>query len=690
MSEYAVCIDIGGTFTDCLVEDAAGGHHIFKASTTPGEFQNGFMESLRLAADGFGLSLGDFLIRTGRIVHGSTVSTNALVEMKVARTGYLCNAGHPDVLVIREAVRKPVFSWRLDYPDPYISRRLTKEIGGRITAQGTEIEPLDEAAVRKAVEELRAVGVEAIGVAFLWSITNGAHELRVREIIREMWPEVPVTLSHELNPVGREYRRTIATVVDASLQPIVSKYITKLLDALRDAGYEGDLLLANCVGGMMPPGDLIARPIYSVMSGPTLAPVAAQRLTDEGDVLVVDMGGTTFDVSAIRDGRLIVSQEAMIGQDMLGISKIDVRSVGAGGGSIAYIDAGGMLHVGPASAGANPGPACYMRGGDRPTVTDASVILGILDPDYFLGGAMKLDREAAEAVIRPLADQLGLSVEEAAYAIYTTSNNVMVGAIEDITVNEGINPRDSFMVVGGGATAAHICEIAGELGIRRVMVPRFASGLSAYGGLISDIKWEEQRTVLSDSVSFDHDRINQALAELILGGTDFLERAKVTKANRRFEIAYLGRYRYQSWEIEVPVELVDGLVRVDDVPGLVADFHAMHERIYSVKADEDVVEFTTWKVRAIGVRHSLAEPSGSDAAPQSSAESGPQPAASRPIYVREKGGMIDCPVYRGGSIASGDEIAGPAVIEEPTTTIFLTSNARATADRQGNYLIELS
>lgn len=690
MAQFSVCIDIGGTFTDCLVEDSTGKHHIFKASTTPGEFQNGFMDSLALAAEHFDLSLIDFLKATNQIVHGSTVSTNALIERKVSKTGYFCTKGHPDVLTMREAIRKPVFDWQLNFPEPFVPRQFTTEIPGRFTSQGNEVEPLGEDAVRRAVLDFQAAGVEALSVAFLWSIVNNAHEIRVREIVKELWPEMPITLSHELNPIGREYRRTIASVIDASLKPIVSRYITKLINALEEAGYENELLLANCVGGMMPPNDLIARPIFSVMSGPTLAPVAAQQLTAERDVLVVDMGGTTFDVSAIRDGRLIVSQEATIGSDMLGISKIDVRSVGAGGGSIARVDSGGMLHVGPESAGAAPGPGCYQRGGTQPTVTDANVILGIIDPDQFLGGAMRLDRAAAVRVIEPLAQALGLSLEDTAYAIYTTSNNVMVGAIEEITVKDGINPRDSYLVVGGGATAAHICEIAGELGIDRIMIPRFASGLSAYGGLISDIKWEEQRTVITDSARFDPAQVNEVLKEMLASAAAFLERAGVAPDRRRFEFAYMGRYRYQSWEIEVPLQLQNNSLQPEDLGKLVADFHAMHERIYSVKAEDDVVEFTTWKVRAIGAKRTTTPSDKATSATATTGQDVPTPSSHRQVYFRDCNGMIDCAIYPGGAIGPGQTINGPAVIEEPTTTIYLTGNARASVDSQGNYLIELT
>ncbi|MCW2307341.1 hydantoinase/oxoprolinase family protein [Rhodobium gokarnense] len=678
---YELCIDIGGTFTDCLVEAPDGGRHIFKVPTTPGVFQNGFMNAIETSAEGFGMTLADFLQKVDRIVHGSTVSTNALVERKVARTGYLCNAGHLDVLTIREALPKPVFDWRLDYPDPYVSRGRTFGITGRMDAAGNELEPLDEASVVAAVDALRAGGAEAIGVAYLWSISNPAHEIRTREIIADMWPEVPVTLSHELNPIGREYRRTIATVIDASLQPIVSSYVRALTGALDAAGYDKDLLLANCMGGMMPPEELIRRPIYSVMSGPTLAPMAAQQLLPGRNLIVADMGGTTFDVSALRDGAPVVSPEAWIGPDMLGMAKIDVRSVGAGGGSIAWVDAGGMLRVGPHSAAAVPGPACYGRGGTQPTITDANLVLGYLDPDHFLGGSMPLDRAAAESVLSPLAETLGLSIEALSHAIFTTSNNTMVGLITDMTVKEGIDPRDSSIVVGGGATALHIAEIAREMGITEILIPRFAAGLSAFGGLISDMRREEVASQLHASDAFDVDRVNGVLDDLYAAGKAFLDRAGVPEERQRFDYVFLARYRYQSWEIEVPFMPTDGHITEADVEALVAAFHDMHERVYSVRMDGDVVEFTTWKVRATGVRPGRIAPAGMPAATSRSAT----PKLSRRVYMHERSGMVECPVYFGEELRPGDTLDGPAIIEEPTTTILVPQDARVTLDSEDNY-----
>ena len=682
---FDVCIDIGGTFTDCVITEDRGEMRIFKSPTTPDRFARGVMDVLGLAAAHYGQEPGAFLASVDSIVHGTTVSTNALVEGRTARVGLICNEGHPDVLTLREAQPKRTFDWRLDYPDPFVPRHLTVEVAGRIDADGQEYAPLSEADVRAAIAHFRTMEVEAVAVCLLWSIVNSAHEDRVGEIFRQEWPEMPVTLSHRLNPIPREYRRTISAAIDASLHPIVGAYVGELRDSLAAAGFGKELLLANCIGGMMPPDEMLRKPIYSVMSGPTLAPIAASHLTEQEDVIVIDMGGTTFDVSAIRAGRLVVSPEAMFGEDRLGIPKVDVRSIGAGGGSIAWVDVGGLLHVGPRSAGAMPGPACYGKGGTEPTVTDANVILGIIDPDYYLGGRIRLDRAAAERAVGGVADVLGIDLVEAAYAIHTTSNHHMIAAIEDITVNEGINPRESYLVAGGGATACHVGEMVRELGIESFMIPKLTAGLSALGGLISDIKWEETATLHTDAARFAGPAVNALLARLRESGDDFLARAGVPAERRRFEYAFMGRYQYQSWEIEVPFTLTGPGIAEGDIETLVEGFHQTHERVYTIRIDEDLVEFTTWKVRAIGARWA------GDAVSRSTlpAQEGPLPQKSpRRIYVRELGGLAELPVYDGGALGSGAVIAGPAVIEEETTTVLLLPGMTARTDAQGNYRVE--
>lgn len=680
---FVACIDIGGTFTDLVLHREGADLEIHKSPTTPGMFERGFIDVLGVAADSHGMSLAEFLSKTDLIVHGTTVSTNALVEGKVAPTGLICNAGHPDILTLRESPRKRAFNIKVDFPPPYIHRSRTCEVRGRIDSMGNEIEPLAEDDVRAAARHFRRCGMETVAVCLLWSIVNSDHEKRVREILQEELPGIPVTLSHELNPIPREYRRTISTAINASLFPIVSDYVDKLTGALKEAGYAGELLIANCVGGMMPPEEIIERPIYSVMSGPTLAPIAAINLTSESNVIVVDMGGTTFDVSALRNRHLVVTPEATFGLEMLGIPKIDVRSVGAGGGSIAWVDAGGLLKVGPHSASAMPGPACYRRGGTEPTVTDANVVLGIIDPDYFLGGRIKLDRDRAEAAIGKIAKQLGIGLVEAAYAIYSTTNHNMIGAIEDITVNEGIDPRDSYVVSGGGATACHIGDMVRILGIKRFMVPRFAAGLSAYGGLISDVRWEEMGTLNTTDRHFDLVGVNRLLASLKRKGAAFLKRSGLDATSQRFEFAFQGRYLYQSWDIEVPFGMPQGRLARADLKSLVAAFHEQHERIYTIKDEDDTVEFTTWKVRAIG------DTGGGSRGGLPVADRGarPHPKGKRKVYLGK--GFRDVPVYDGEGIGSGATLTGPAIIEQPTTTILLLEGQKGTVDPRGNLLVEL-
>ncbi len=620
------------------------------------------------------------------IVHGSTVATNALVERKTARAGLIVNDGHADILTLREGPRKGAFEWRLDYPDPYIPRRLTRTVRGRIDVRGRELEPLSAEDVHAAAEHFRQQAVESIAVGLLWSVVNPSHEMRVREILVAELPNTAVTLSHEINPIPREYRRIIAAAIDASISPIISTYVQRLQEALADGGFKGELLLANCLGGMMPPAEMIRRPIYSVMSGPTLAPIAALALTEERDVIVGDMGGTSFDVSALRDHQVIIAPDSKINNDLLGIPKVDVRSIGAGGGSIAHVDAGGLLHVGPHSAGALPGPACYALGGADATVTDANVVLGILDPDFFLGSRIKLDRGLAEQAIDRIAQRLGVRCEEAAHAIYTTSNHNMVAAIEEITVREGINPRDSLFVCGGGGTSCHIAEMADILGLKRYLIPRFVAGLSAFGGLISDLRWEENGTLHTSSRRFDVDRVNALLRRLRERGDAFMRSSGVPETMRRFECAFFGRYEYQSWEIEVRFEPKAPGLTEDDLPALVEAFHQMHDRIYSIRSDNDVVEFTTWKVRAIGARHESDLWRGHVLSRQTET---PEPKGRRPVYVRESGAMEPLAVYDAHALHHGATITGPCLIDANTFTAFLARSHTGTMDQYGNLLVEV-
>lgn len=683
---YTVCIDIGGTFTDCVVADPRQEVGLFKAPSTPEAFERGFLDVLGLAAEGLNLELEDFLRQVDLIVHGTTVSTNALVVGSYARTGFITNAGFPDILLLREGPRKRSFAWRLDYPDPFVPRNLTCEVRGRIDARGNEVEPLVRADVEAAAEHLLRMGAEAVAVSLLWSIVNPQHEIAVGEILSTAMPGVPIVLSHELNPIPREYRRAISTVIDAALHPVVSKYVSTLTQALEAAGYKGEVLIANCAGGMMPPAEIVGSPIYSVMSGPTLAPIAALGLADEADVMVIDMGGTTFDVSAIRDRRLVVTAEAMIGKDLLGIPKVDVRSVGAGGGSIASVDSGGLLRVGPRSAGARPGPACYGAGGTEPTVTDANVVLGIIDPDYFLGGRIRLEAAAARTAIAKVADRLGIGLVEAAYVIHTTTNHNMVAAIEDITVNEGLDPRESYLVSGGGATGCHVAEMATILGLKRYMVPKLSAALSAYGGLISDIRFQYKATHPANSRDFQFQVVNPLLRTLRDQGALALEEAGVPEDSWTFEFECSGRYEFQSWEIDVPFALPEpGGMDEASLRALVSAFHEVHDRIYAIKDEGELVEFVTWTVTAVG-RRTQRRLLGKELSPQTGAA---RPKGSRSVYLHVEGGPSVISVYDGNTLGSGAKLIGPCVIEEDTTTVLILPGMVAETDRYGNYEVQV-
>ncbi|MGV1050217.1 MAG: hydantoinase/oxoprolinase family protein, partial [Solirubrobacterales bacterium] len=386
---FKVTCDVGGTFTDVVATDSEGGTAIGKALTTPHSLLEGLTAAIAAAAEGLELSAGELLAATDLFVYATTQATNAVLVGATARTALLCTEGFPDVLVRREGGSLRPYDFTGPPPEPYVPRRLTFEVPERIGADGSVVRALDEALTAGLVNRLADRGVEAVAVCLLWSVVNPAHELRLGEILAAELPGVPFTLSHQLNPVVREYRRSSCTAIDASLKPIMQEHLREVAEGLRGLGFGGELLAANSLGGVIPMDDLAERPVYAVRSGPALAPVAgrayAREELEQPDVIVCDTGGTSFDVSLIRAGEVVTTRETWLGEPFVGhltgLSSVDARSVGAGGGSIAWIDSGGLLRVGPQSAGAEPGPACYGNGGEQATVTDSAVVLGYLDPD---------------------------------------------------------------------------------------------------------------------------------------------------------------------------------------------------------------------------------------------------------------------------------------------------------------------
>lgn len=687
---YRISVDTGGTFTDVVVSDKNGGLTIGKALTTPERSFTGMSNAIRNAADQIGFSFEDLLSATTVIVYGTTRATNAIVERKVARTALLVTEGFPDILVYRQGGKLNALQLNIEFPPPYIAKALTFEVPERINAEGGVEVPLDRDALKSIVARLRQQKVEAVAVSFLWSIVNPQHEKAVGDFLVAELPGVPVTLSHQLNPVIREYPRTSSTAIDASLKPLMQRHLNDLKTDLQVAGFKGELLISASSGGVMHIDDVASKPIYMAKSGPAMAPLAGIAATKaEGmseDVIVVDTGGTTFDVSLIRGSQIKYTRDTWLGPQyistLLGMATVDIRSVGAGGGSIAWVDAGGMLRVGPHSAGSVPGPACYGRGGENATVTDAAVALGYIDPDRFLGGRMKLDKAASQAVIDKVARQLGKSIEDTATAILHISSETMIKAIEDITINDGVNPRESVIVAGGGAAGLNIIAIASSMNCRKVIVPKTAGALSAAGAQHSDVAIDFSASCHIDTSNLDVAKVSATL-DLLGGRADAFEaelRAKGIQSFRR-QLFVEARYVGQQWELELPAP-EEWQANVADAAILKSAFDAHHKRLYSVNQPEAPIETMNWRLRLVAL---LPRPNTIWTAPKTA-----QAEADRWIDAWfGEAGKLRTRIVNGTTLKTGVYVAGPAIIEEPTTTIVIPPGSSGQLTDAGNYIFDI-
>lgn len=694
MAKY-VCVDVGGTFTDAAVLDESGEIKVFKSPTTPSDWSEGILGAIATAAEYYNESVEDFLGEAsiengGMLTHGSTIATNAIVERKSGKIGVLCTKGFRDVFLYRESPRKDPFDQSIDYPEPFVPRYLTMPIEERINSEGEVEVPLNEKDIVDAVNQLKEYNVEAIAVCYLWSTMNANHEKKTKEIIHKVWPEVTVVLSCEVNPVNREYRRWIAASMDASLKKLVSTYANKLNRKLNDAGLVGSIGMLNSSGGIMGTKEIVERPLYSIDSGPAMAPVAGKHYANndlqEENAVVLDMGGTTFDVSCIINNNITSSRESIIGSETPGISRVDVHSVGSGGGSIAWVDEGGMLRVGPRSASSVPGPACYGRGGIYPTVTDANVVLGYINPDYFNNGKMKLDAQLSYNAIKTyVADKLEISVEEAAYSIWATVNANMVTAVKDITIWQGIDPREFAMVSGGGACGLHALALADGLDMKKLVIPRTAGGLSAVGGIFSDIVAEFNGNYYTNTQNLDIDAANEMLSSLYIQAKDFFDRNNISEDKRKMELYVEGNYPFQVWELPVEIDQYlskDFKFTKKTARGIEEAFGAEHERAFAVR-DNNYVECNSWRLKAIGKRDMDVANEMKD-----TKNSGPvKERAIRKAFFRETG-YTDTAIYHGQDLKYGDEIIGPAVVEEPTTTVVILPGHKAVITEYNNYCVE--
>lgn len=682
-----ISVDTGGTFTDLLLEERDGSLAMFKAPTTPTDPVAGVLAAAGLAAEKTGRSLEELLRGVELFVFGTTHALNAIVTGRAARTAFLTTRGHRDILILREGGRPDAFDFTRPYPKPYVSRKHTWELGGRILADGRELHPFDEGDLQAAVAGMRREGIEAVAVCLLWSIVNPAHELRTGKLLRDAMPSIPVTLSHQLNPVLREFRRASAACVDASLKPLMSTFIDSLGGALAAAGFEGRLAIVTSQGGMMDAADVAKAPIHLVNSGPSMAPVAGRHFALEDvsarSAIVADTGGTTYDVSLVRAGAIPKTNDLWIGEPFhghfTGLPAVSIKSVGAGGGSIAWVDDARLLRVGPASAGAEPGPACYARGGERPTVTDACVILGYIDPDFFLGGAIPLQAELARrSVDRYVAAPLGLGVEEAAAAILEIVSENMAQAITDLTVSQGVAASDAVLVGGGGAAGLNSVAIARKIGCARLVIPEVGAALSASGAMMSELSSSYRAATFTDSRDFDVAAVEAGLARLQERCRQFIAEAGSGAVEVKITLSVEARYRDEVWEVETPLPAGQ-----PSTPGWLAElielFHATHEDLFAVRDEGADVEFVSWLATA-------------SCRLRSEAWGRLKPSKGRGSTARQAFfpglGWVAAAVHRLDDMAVASDVPGPALIESPFTTVVINPGAVAQLAPSGSLIVQ--
>ena len=660
---YRIGIDVGGTFTDLVAVDEQGLVTIAKAASTPADPSIGVMAGLERLAAALGEGLAPMLGATERIVHGTTVATNALLERKGARVGLLTTAGHRDVLEMREGLKDDRYDLRQPPPEPLVPRQLRLDVRERIRADGRIETPLDPASLTAAIEMLARQGVEAVAICFLHAYRDPRHERLAAEAVSAALPDAYVSPSSEVFPQIKEYERVCTTVVNAYVGPALERYLTRLAGRLRAAGLAGGVLIIQSHGGVATIPDSVRLAAGAVLSGPA-GGVAGSRhaahLTGEADLLLFDMGGTSTDVSLVVEGAAQIASDRRLAGQRVALQALDIVSIGAGGGSIARVDAGGLLHVGPESAGAEPGPACYGRGGAEATVTDANLVLGLLDPDHFLGGRTRLDEGAAVAAVDRVAQALGVGRMAAAQGIQRVINTRMAEGIRLVSVRRGVDPRRFALLAFGGAAGLHVSDLARQLGLRRVILPRLAAVLSAWGMLTSDLRYEVARSHVGDASRLDTTALRGLYADLEADG-----RARLAEAafEGRVRVERSADMRYGEQIFEVGVDL-DGIEwQSPDLLQRLADaFHRRHEQLYTYALPDQEAVLVNARVAVIGELPSPPREPDVPARPPA------PPSARRRIFL---GDWQPVPVFELEALAPGQAIHGPAIVESATTTVLL-------------------
>lgn len=695
MNGFLAGVDIGGTFTDCVVVSEGGEVITAKAPSSPPNYTEGVVEGLTLAAGKLGLTLSELCSQLRLVTHGTTVGTNALVQHRGAKVGLLTTKGHEDVIYIMRGsrgysgrdIRKVVHYSEGSKPAPIVPRNLIAGISERIDFAGDVIVELNEAEVVAAIKNLVAEGVEAIAICFLWSFKNPIHERRVVELVRQHAPDVFISASSDLVPKWGEYERATATVLNAYIGPITTRYLRNIGDRLRELGYRHALQITQCGGGCISLSKAMEAPLLTLDSGPVSGVTGSSflgRLMGDDDIITTDMGGTSFDVGLIITGQAATSHKSLVDQYEYFIPKVEIEAIGAGGGSLARIDeVTGSLHVGPESAGSLPGPICYRRGGTTPTVTDADVVLGYFDPDNFADGNMTLDREAASRAIEALGAKLDLSLDEAAAGITQIAEFHMADLIRRSTVQKGQDPRNFTLYAFGGAGPVHAGVFARELGVKKVIIPqkKTASVWCALGAAAADVLHVFEHVDMMES-PFGREKINANFELLRERGAAQLEREGVAEGTFQYSIDV--RHRGQINEIEVPVPSRE--LTQEDLDRLAQDFFDRYEQIYGRGSAfrEARLEVVTFRVRAIAAmpKPQLSESQGGRGEVPASARR-----KDRSVYWSGPRQRIDTPVYDGSRLLSGNALPGPVLVETPHTTVVVHPGQKLTVDTWGNFVL---
>ncbi|MGA8050620.1 MAG: hydantoinase/oxoprolinase family protein [Burkholderiales bacterium] len=698
MGPYLVGVDIGGTFTDCVVLDRKGRITATKAPSTPGNFAEGMVAALAVAASRLGLGFEEFCAEIDVLTHGTTVGTNALIQRKGAKTGLITTKGHEDAIHIMRGsrgvtsrdLRKVVHFPESQKPVPIVPKRLIAGVSERVDCFGEVVVPLNEDQAEAAIRALVAEGVEAIAVCFLWSFKNPAHELRVKEMIRDIAPRVFASCSVDIAPKWGEYERTTATVLNGYLGPVMVRYLANLAERLKGAGYRRPLQITQCGGGSISVDKAMLEPLLTLDSGPVsgvTGSVYLGKVMGIDNIITTDMGGTSFDVGIVHGGRPQYSFTSNVAQYEYFLPKVDIQAIGSGGGSLARVDAATRtLQVGPESAGAEPGPACYGKGNDMPTVTDADVVLGYINPDNFLGGRIRLDRGKAVAAVQKVADLLGLSLAETASGIARVAEFKMADIIRKMTVEKGFDPREFTLFAFGGAGPAHAGVFGAELGVKKVIIPQkeIASTWCAFGAASADVLHVYEQADIQ-AAPFDAARVNRVLDALERRAHEQMDGDGIARARRSLAFSLDMRHRGQINEVEVL--LPEARLKGAFLDKLRQRFYARYEQLYGRGSSYRGagIEIVTLRLRASastprpGLKR--ARITGARVAPGALR-------GRREIWWPDSRRALRTPIYDGARLKPGNRLRGPAVVETTDTTVVVHPKRSLRVDAYGNFEIE--